>query len=152
MVYSSIQRNYCIDSIAGKSLKNHSEPRSTQRKSILSSVQHTFSVPEKLPHWSRNCKMRTPPRQISRTRLLPLPQERYFTAVTTLTSSPQYGSWELLETNHFSRMHRCELEAAWVWHLLKEQWREEQTLSCNSFIPVLKLLISSSKIPDILPE
>lgn len=77
MVYSSIQHNYCIASIAGKSLKNHSEPRCTQRKSILSSVQHTFSVPEKLPHRSKYCKMRTPPNQISRTHLLLLPKEHY---------------------------------------------------------------------------
>lgn len=91
MFYFSIQHYYCIAFIAGKSLKNHWEPRCTEMKITLSSVQHTFSVPEKLPYLSWNCKIRTPP--ISRTSLLPPLQECYLAAVTIFSLIPWY--WKL---------------------------------------------------------
>lgn len=91
MFYFSIQHYYCIAFIAGKSLKNHWEPRCTEMKITLSSIQHTFSVPEKLPYLSWNCKIRTPP--ISRTSLLPPLQECYLTAVTIFSLIPWY--WKL---------------------------------------------------------
>lgn len=50
------------------SWKNHSELRCTQMKIILSSVQHTFSVPEKPLYLSWSCKIRTP--TISKTSLV----------------------------------------------------------------------------------
>lgn len=59
------------------------------------------------------------------------------------------GSWDLLDDNHLSQTHQRKLEAAQACHLRKEKRKEGQAVSCNGFILVLKMLLSSSKISDV---